>query len=90
MRKEEGFGIDAPEPMTIRDIKDMDWDRLNLLAHSSPFVDPMHDAPYLLTEWFLKIQSDLNKNHELKTLLQRGKNFTGDFIMKYSLPSKAT
>ena len=90
MRKEEGFGIDAPEPMTIRDIKDMDWDRLNLLAHSSPFVDPMHDAAYLLTEWFLKIQSDLNKNHELKTLLQRGKNFTGDFIMKYSLPSKAT
>ena len=89
MGKRSGFGIDAPEPMTANEVENLDFKRIDAFSDISPFVDPMYDAAFSLIEWFLKIKSDLSKNHELKALLQ-GKNFTGDFFMQYSLPSKKT
>lgn len=50
----------------------------------SPYVDPMHEAANLLTEWFLKIDSDLRQGQVLKDTLQK-KGFTGDIIREFRL-----
>jgi hypothetical protein len=86
MIKKGGFGIDAPEPVTILEAKSIKLEKEHLYP-KSPYFDPLNDAMDKLIEWFLKIDGDLNKNHELKTILE-GKGFKPNLIREFRLPKR--
>jgi hypothetical protein len=65
MRKTDGFGIDTHGKRLILDINLVD--RFSLW---SPNLDPIYEAANLLINWFLKINSDLKRDQELKQVLK--------------------